>query len=77
MAMPPENKVPTVDPKDHLLPPGHNPPAGGSSGPVVGIIIILALFLLGGWYFWNESLKNPPENPLPLIPADDSEQPQI
>lgn len=76
--MPPENKT-SADPKDHLLPRpseafgvGGPPVNKSSSGPVVGIIIILALLLLGGWYFWNESLKNPPADPLPLIPADDS-----
>ncbi|PIR84219.1 hypothetical protein COU18_00510 [Candidatus Kaiserbacteria bacterium CG10_big_fil_rev_8_21_14_0_10_51_14] len=65
--MPPENPTP-IDPKDHLLPPAHK----SSSGPIVGIIIILALLLLGGWYFWNESQRNVPEAPLPLIPADES-----
>ncbi len=42
----------------------------------MGIIIILALLLLGGWYFWNESLKKAPDNPLPLIPGDTSSQQQ-
>lgn len=27
---------------------------GGSAGPVIGIIVILAIIILGGLYFWGQ-----------------------
>jgi HAMP domain-containing protein len=27
---------------------------GGSAGPIIGIIIILAIIILGGLYFWGQ-----------------------
>ncbi len=65
--MPPINKTP-FDPTDHLLPPGHK----SSSGPVVGAVIIIALLVFGGWYFWSTRPDQNTDDTLPLIPADDS-----
>lgn len=64
--MPPANKPP-FDPVDHLLPPAHK----SSVGPIVGTVIILALLVIGGLYFWGASLNrvNPADN-VPLIPGD-------
>lgn len=31
-----------------------NPENGGSAGPVIGVIIILAIIVLGGLYFWGQ-----------------------
>jgi len=53
--MPPEFPAP-VDPKDHLLPP-HQKPAG----PIVAMIIILALLLVGAVYFWQAHQKKQKE----------------
>ncbi len=66
--MPPTN--PPFDPKDHLLPPAQRSPIG----PVVGIVIILALLIFGALYFWGGHLKarDNPENNLPLIQGDAS-----
>ena len=77
--MPPSNPPP-FNPTDHLLPrPSEasregGPPAQKSSvGPVVGIIIIVALLIIGAFYFWGAFLNaQNPEDVLPLIPGDDS-----
>ena len=66
--MPPSNPPP-FDPTDHLLPPAQK----SSVGPVVGIIIIVALLIIGAFYFWGAFLNaQNPEDVLPLIPGDDS-----
>lgn len=31
---------------------------GGPSGPVIGLIVILAIIILGGLYFWNQRAGN-------------------
>ena len=46
-------------------------PQKSSSGPIVGIIIIVALMLVGGFYFWGAHLNQKPET-LPLIPPDNT-----
>ncbi|MDP2641921.1 MAG: hypothetical protein Q8P21_01355 [bacterium] len=28
--------------------------SGGSAGPVISVIVILAIIILGGLYFWNQ-----------------------
>lgn len=28
--------------------------SGGSAGPIIGVIIILAIIILGGLYFWGQ-----------------------
>jgi hypothetical protein len=33
----------------------------GSTGPIVGVIIILAVIVLGGLYFWNQRANVAPE----------------
>ncbi|MEK7133675.1 MAG: hypothetical protein AAB804_01230 [Patescibacteria group bacterium] len=68
--MPPQTQAP-FDPTDHLLPPGHR----SSTGPTVGIAIILILLIIGALYFWDAGLKRGDRNDnLPLIPADNSAQ---
>ncbi len=52
---------------DHLLPPARKP----SSGPTVGIIIILLIMIAGAFYVWSASQNRPdPTRNLPLIPGD-------
>ena len=72
--MPPSNPPP-FDPTDlpaqagHLLPPAQK----SSVGPIVGIVIIVALLIVGAFYFWGAFLNaQNPEDVLPLIPGDDS-----
>ena len=31
---------------------------GGPSGPIIGTIVILAIVILGGLYFWNQRAGN-------------------
>ena len=31
---------------------------GGLSGPVIGVIVILAIIILGGLYFWSQRAGN-------------------
>jgi len=31
---------------------------GGSSGPIIGAIVILAIIILGGLYFWGQRASN-------------------
>ena len=33
---------------------GNESNSGGSAGPVIGIIVILAIIILGGLYFWGQ-----------------------
>ena len=66
MRMPPQNPPP-FDPTDHLLTAGKQ----SSAGPIIGIIIIIALLILGALYFWGAHL-NQQQNPPPYIPADNS-----
>jgi len=48
-------------------------PSSGSSGPIVGVIIIVILMIVGGLYFWGQRLnQQDSEDQLPLIPADSS-----
>ena len=32
--------------------------SGDSAGPIIGIIVILAIIILGGLYFWNQLTDN-------------------
>jgi hypothetical protein len=43
-----------------------------SSGPIIGVVIIVILMVLGALYFWGARLnqQDNPENALPLIPGD-------
>lgn len=36
------------------------PKMEGSSGPIIGVIVILALVILGGLYFWGERRDSTP-----------------
>lgn len=50
--------------------PNDMPSSGSSAGPIVGIIIVIAVLALGAWYFWG-SLEQRPSDELPLIPGDE------
>jgi hypothetical protein len=39
---------------------------------MVGIVVIIALLLLGALYLWGEHLNNPKGDPVPFIPGDQS-----
>jgi len=41
-----------------------------SSGPTIGILIILVVLLLGAFYFWGERMNQNDTNPPPYIPGD-------
>lgn len=68
---------PERDPIPASVPP---PPHVGRSifeqqkvgaGPIVGVVIIVALMIFGGLYFWGAYLNNRNSaNTLPLIPGD-------
>ncbi len=48
-----------------------------AAGPIVGIVIIVALLIIGALYFWGAHLNAVnPENNLPLILGNDSTQTQ-
>lgn len=80
--MPPPS--PPFELKDHLLPRpseagGEGVPAAQKSsvGPIVGIVIIVALLIGGALYFWGAHLNaQDPEKELPLILGDASSQTQ-
>ena len=44
--------------------------AKNSSGPTIGIVIIVILLIFGALYFWGERLNQKDAQPLPLIPGD-------
>jgi len=63
--MPPQDHNPISD-SDHLLPEHKK-----SSGPIVGIVIIIALLFIGAFYSWGAALnRRNTASPLPLIPGD-------
>ena len=68
--MPPEKlpntTVPPFPPREHEARPQQHTPVG----PIVGIVIIIAILLLGAFYFWGEQLKNSNSNPPAYIPGD-------
>lgn len=44
----------------------------GSIGPMIGVVIILAILALGAWYFWSTADEG--ANNVPYIPAEESAQ---
>jgi len=63
----PPGNIPIGNP-DHLL-PEHT----ASSGPLVGTGIIVALLIIGAFYFWGAELnRRNTTNKLPLISAGDT-----
>ena len=51
--------------------PASTPPSQSSSGPLVGIVIVIALLALGAFYFWQQSAQSgTPE--MSYIPGDDA-----
>ena len=67
IGMPPSTQPLEIN--EHLLPPAQKTPAG----PIVGIVIIVALLILGALYFWGAHLNaTNPEDNLPLILGNDS-----
>lgn len=66
--------MPVAEPAMGPEVPGGNKEQGGM-GPVVGVIIIAALLVLGGLYFWGASLDQAADE-LPLIPGDSMESTQ-
>ena len=52
---------------------------GGGAGPIIGVIVILAIVVLGGLYFWKERAATMPtedemiENVEEVAPAPESE----
>ncbi|MBM3260793.1 hypothetical protein FJY93_00045 [Candidatus Kaiserbacteria bacterium] len=67
--MPPQKSQGTIpiNNPDHLL-PEHTK----SSGPLFGTAIIIALLLIGAFYFWGAELnRRNATDQLPLIPAGD------
>lgn len=51
----------TTPPQDERL-PRRNMPAG-NTGPIFGIVIILAVLVLGGWYYWTTQFSPQPVEP--------------
>jgi hypothetical protein len=37
-------------------------------GPIIGILIIVIIFAIGGFYYWQSSLQGPQEGALPTDP---------
>jgi uncharacterized protein HemX len=67
---PPMSTMGSNTPQD-TAPTPPEAPKNGSGGPVVAIIIIIALLILGGLYFWGAQLNQmTSEESLPLIPGD-------
>lgn len=46
--------------------------SSGSIGPIVGAVIIIALLIFGGLYFWGMQLEKEPET-LPMILGDEAQ----
>jgi hypothetical protein len=78
--MPPQS--PILNPnEDRLLPrpseasrEGAAPTQRSGIGPVVGIVIIVALLVIGALYFWGAHLETQAQRqqPLPYIPEGDT-----
>lgn len=52
---------PSPPPSQIGIPPQTMPPqsggSGGTTGPIIGIIIIVAVLVIGGLYFWGSKLS--------------------
>jgi hypothetical protein len=62
-----------MPPEISPTPDQHDPSEKSSSGPVVGIIIIVVLMIVGALYAWDQGTKtqHKPQDQLPLIlPGD-------
>jgi len=67
------NQPPIEIDTGHMWP--QEKPKQSPVGPIVGAIIIIALLVFGGLYFWGAHLnkeQNNFENQLPFIPPDNS-----
>ena len=58
-----------------------SPASNRSVGPVIGLIIILAIILIGGIYFWSSRMNSktnitPDNNPNPAINSGESVSPE-
>lgn len=76
--MPPPPQISDIKeqlfPRPSLASGEGGPPAQKTAiGPIVGVIIIVALLIIGALYFWGAHLDaTNPENNLPLILGNDS-----
>ena len=60
--------TPPQDERETPLP--HTNMPAGSTGPIFGIVIILAVLILGGWYYWTTQFSPQPVE----LPAQDRPQ---
>ena len=70
-AMPPEQHTPQPEEVMQHTPQMDKPQRSGM-GPIIGIIIIVAILVFGALYFWGAQLTGRSADDLPLIPPDDS-----
>lgn len=64
-----------MGPDTHYVPPAPTPESAapeksGAVGPIVGAVIVIALLIIGGFYFWGSYLNNRAPEQLPLIVGD-------
>lgn len=45
-------------------------PEHGSLGPLIGVIVIIALLIFGGLYFWGAQLDDADSDAVPYIPDE-------
>jgi hypothetical protein len=68
---PETNTQNSFSPESSMSPMRSVPEKNGSVGPIIGAIIVIALLVLGGFYFWGSYLnQNQTPEQLPLIVGD-------
>lgn len=63
----PTHDTPTADASG-----GSEEEQSGPVGPIVGAIIVIAILVFGGLYFWGAHLNNTQQEEVPLILEDES-----
>ena len=48
-----------------------------SIGPIIGIIVIVILLILGGLYIWNDRMRTPGNDTIPLSETESTVPAQI
>jgi len=72
----PETPQNTEGPVPNTLSEEHQAPEKGGIGPLVGIIIIVAVLIIGGLYFWGAKLAKDEQQSMTAEEIANQEDPQ-
>ncbi len=70
-----QSPITTPSSNQNPLPPQEPAEHHGSLGPIVGVVVIIALLMFGGLYFWGAQLNNDNDDQVPYIPEESAAPP--